>query len=144
MERTERPTAVIFDIDGTLALRREGDGERGPFDWARVGEDLPNGPIIRLAQQLSLTFNIIYMSGRDEVCRPQTVMWLESMGLAHGHLFMRTSGDYRKDSIVKKELYSSYVEPHYAVEFVVDDRDQVVKMWRELGLTCLQVAEGNF
>ena len=27
---------------------------------------------------------------------------------------------------------------------VLDDRNQVVKMWRENGLTCLQVAEGDF
>lgn len=141
MERTGKPPAVIFDIDGTLALRQE----RGPFDWSRVGEDLPNEPVVHLALSLGMMYSIIFLSGRDEICRPQTEMWLFAQELSSGCLFMRPQGDFRKDSIVKKELYHKYIEPHWDIQWVVDDRDQVVKMWREeLGLTCLQVAEGNF
>lgn len=135
--------AVIFDIDGTLALR----GDRGPFDWKRVGEDLPNGPVVRLAQwiQQNPYWITIYMSGRDGICREQTEMWLDAQGLYPDLLLMRNIGDNRKDSIVKEELYRTHVEPFWTVKFVVDDRDQVVRMWREeLGLTCLQVAYGDF
>lgn len=54
-------------------------------------------------------------------------------------------GDNRKDSIVKRELYEKYIEGKYLIRFVLDDRNQMVDMWRnELGLKCLQVAEGNF
>lgn len=60
-----KPKAAVFDIDGTLALR----GERRPFDWSRVGEDLPNEPIVELALRLRMTMEIIYLSGRDESCR---------------------------------------------------------------------------
>lgn len=145
MARAFKPRVVIFDVDGTLALRREGEGERGPFDWARVGEDLPNEPIVSLAQSVAAFQTVIVLSGREESCRKQTEMWLDVHRLNYRHLYMRASGDYRKDSVVKKEIYQKLIEPIYHVEYVVDDRDQVVNMWRnELGLTCLQVAEGDF
>lgn len=57
---------------------------------------------------------------------------------------MRKTGDYRKDCIVKEEIYRKDIEPIYDILFCVDDRKQVVDAWRELGLTCLQCAEGNF
>jgi hypothetical protein len=56
---------------------------------------------------------------------------------------MREAGDKCKDAIVKKELYETHIVPHYTVQFVLDDRDQAVAMWRDLGLTCLQVADGS-
>jgi hypothetical protein len=59
-------------------------------------------------------------------------------------LFMRGDDDYRPDEIVKRELYEENVLGNYDVVGVIDDRSKVVKMWRELGLTCLQVAEGAF
>ena len=57
---------------------------------------------------------------------------------------MRKEGDHRRDSIVKKEIYDTLIKDEFDVEFVLDDRQQVVDMWREIGLKCLQVAEGNF
>jgi adenylate cyclase class IV len=57
---------------------------------------------------------------------------------------MRKTGDNRPDNIVKKEIFDSNIKNNYYIEFVLDDRNKVVKMWRELGLTCLQVADGNF
>jgi hypothetical protein len=59
-------------------------------------------------------------------------------------LMMRKTGDKRKYSIVKKEIFNEHIKGKYCVDFVLDDRNQVVEMWRKLGLVCLQVAEGNF
>jgi hypothetical protein len=59
-------------------------------------------------------------------------------------LFMRKQHDNRADWIVKKELFVDEISNIYDVKFVLDDRQQVVDMWRSLGLTCFQVAEGNF
>lgn len=136
--------AILCDIDGTLAKMND----RSPFDWAKVGEDDVNLPIKKLLDLFNCPYSvyeIILMSGRDEVCRKQTELWLLLNGIHHGELFMRPAGDNRKDSIVKKELYEKHIKEKYEVLFVLDDRNQVVEMWRnELGLTCLQVAEGNF
>lgn len=59
-------------------------------------------------------------------------------------LHMREEGDMRQDSVVKEEIYRKEIEPRFNVHLVLDDRNQVVDMWRKLGLPCWQVAEGNF
>lgn len=134
--------AVIVDIDGTLALRT---GDRSPYDWHRVGEDEPNSVVVELVQVLDSRYRIILMSGRDESCRRQTEMWLDAQVVPFDELHMRAEKDNRKDSVVKEELYRKHVEGHYEVAFVLDDRAQVVRMWRDvLGLTVLQVADGDF
>ncbi|WP_341719829.1 hypothetical protein QQG74_09080 [Micromonospora sp. FIMYZ51] len=141
---TALPRAVLVDIDGTLALRT---GNRSPYHWHRVGEDDPNPAVMELVQTIAAAgqHHIILLSGRDEVCREQTVMWLDAQGVPFHELHMRGHKDNRKDSIIKAELYRTHIEGRYATAFVIDDRDQVVQMWRrELGLTCLQVAEGAF
>jgi len=144
--------AIIVDIDGTVAKM---DG-RGAFDWNRVGEDKPNSPIIDIVQRFAGSHIIIFMSGRDSVCREQTLAWLNDnvcrppylrfpITSNTSRLFMRPEGDMRKDSIVKRELFDTHVRDKFYIDFVLDDRDQVVEMWRnDLGLTCLQVDWGDF
>lgn len=141
--------AVIVDIDGTLALMGKGiEGRRGPHDLHRVGEDDPNEPVIDLVRDFrAVGYRIIFMSGRDEKCRAATESWLlHHVAAEPGEpLFMRDRGDNRDDAVVKRELYERHVAPYWAVRYVLDDRDRVVRMWRgELGLTVLQVAEGDF
>jgi hypothetical protein len=70
--------------------------------------------------------------------------WLKFYDIDYNQLIMRRTGDTRKDSIIKEEIFWEQIEPHYNVIAVFDDRDQVVKMWRSLGLKCLQVDYGNF
>jgi hypothetical protein len=139
--------AWIVDIDGTLALR----GDRSPYDWAKVGMDPPNKPVITVARALAARSSLIYMSGRMEQCREQTRQWLHTfvckdpLCMCAAPLLMRKDGDNRPDQIIKRELYERHVQGIYEVEGVLDDRDRVVRMWREdLGLTCLQVAYGDF
>ena len=57
---------------------------------------------------------------------------------------MRKEKDYRQDAIIKQEIYENEIEGKYNIHFVLDDRDQVVAMWRKKGLTCLQVDYGDF
>lgn len=57
---------------------------------------------------------------------------------------MRPAGDKRRDDIIKAEIFDQHIRGHHNILLVLDDRDSVVKMWRSMGLTCLQVAEGNF
>ena len=137
------PRAVLVDIDGTVALR----GTRSPFDETLVNEDRPNAAVIETVRALSKAgYLIVFLSGRTDACRQETGRWLlDHVNVPFHRLLMRASGDMRKDSVVKRELFDRHVRDAYDVACVLDDRDQVVRMWRgELGLTCLQVAEGNF
>jgi predicted kinase len=139
------PNAVLVDLDGTLARMVS----RGPFEWDKVGEDEPVSEVVDLVNVLDDSgAEIVFVSGRDGVCYEQTRTWLElhvGRWTRQAHLHMRAPGDMRKDAIVKEEIYRAKIEPFYNVWFVLDDRDQVVEMWRDdLGLRCLQVAPGNF
>jgi len=133
---------IICDIDGTLALRKG----RGPFEWARVGQDSVNKPIADLVtvyhHQAGVA--VLLVSGRDSVCQPETEQWLAENDIPYTALWMRPAGDTRKDTIVKAEIYKKHIKGQYNVLFVLDDRDQMVQAWRRLKLTCLQVAEGKF
>lgn len=137
---------VVVDLDGTMALNLSG---RGWFDWSKVGQDSPNEPVVDLVTTLlSHGYRIVFMSGRDEVCRTETEFWLRQV-LPNGYtgrwdLHMRAEGDNRSDDIVKYELFDQHIRGQVNVKFILDDRDKVVKMWRNLGLTCLQVAPGDF
>ena len=134
------PEAVIVDIDGTLAHM---DG-RSPYDWERVGEDLLDENLERVIRALYPKFQIIVMSGRSEDCRNITATWLTDMGVQYDELRMRPSRDNRPDTIVKYELFDEHVRGRFNVTCVFDDRDVVCALWRRMGLSCYQVAPGNF
>ncbi len=133
--------AIICDIDGTLAHHTD----RSPYAWHRVGEDLLDDAVKEVLGLYRPSHAVILLSGRDGVCRPETEAWLAQHNVKYDHLFMRAEGDNRKDNIIKRELFDELVKDNYQVTFVLDDRDQVVNMWRnELGLKVFQVAPGAF
>jgi predicted kinase len=136
------PKAVLADIDGTTALMCA----RSPFDETRVHEDRPNLPVITVIRAMAAAGNeVVFLSGRTDACRDATFEWLrEHLRIPFQGLYMRAAGDFRKDAVVKRELFDRHIRDRYDVTCVLDDRDQVVAAWRELGLTCLQVAPGNF
>lgn len=139
---TGAPEVVLVDIDGTVALMNG----RSPYDMTRVGEDLPNRAVISAVRAMHAAgYGVVYCSGRDDSARADTEAWLDlHVEVPYLALHMRRFGDARKDSVVKKEIFEAEIRDRYAVVGVFDDRMQVVRMWRELGLTVFQVAEGDF
>lgn len=136
------PDAFIFDIDGTLANM---EGVRGPFDWKNVGKDAPYHDVIEMANILCDAGNeIIVVSGRDAVCYPETYGWLVRHDVPFDKLLMRPEGSHAKDSVIKHDIFHRDIAPFYNVKGVFDDRDQVVKTWRSMGVRCYQVQPGNF
>lgn len=146
-----KPKAFICDIDGTVATH--GD-ERSHFDYTKVLGDRPNWPVIHVVQALISTeiWVPLFVSGREEFSRTDTLNWLDAYVFPgrraeYKHvfdLFMRPNKDYRKDFLIKNEILENQIAPKFWVEFAIDDRTQVVQMWRGVGLPCLQVADGSF
>lgn len=136
------PPAILCDLDGTLAILHN----RGPFDAKRCETDLLNIPVAEIVKTYhEKGVKIILMSGREDNARSQTMNWLSYNKIPYNALYMRTSGDNRKDAIIKKELYEKHVKGQFYVQLVLDDRNQVVDLWRlDLGLLCLQVNYGDF
>jgi len=136
------PDIYIFDIDGTLAHM---NGKRSPFDWNRVDvDDLDVTVASAFRDHMTLGHKIFVLSGRDEESREKTEEWLEFYGLKYEKLLMRKAGDFRKDNIVKEEIYNNYIKGHYNVRVIYDDRQQVVDMWRSLGMKVFQVEKADF
>jgi len=133
-----RPDIIICDLDGTLALLNG----RSPYDASTCEQDLVNEPVRSILQRSE--HKVILVSGREARYKPQTQAWLAKHNIEFLELHMRPTGDSRQDSIVKCEIYEGLILPTYNVMYVLDDRDQVVDMWRSQGLTCLQVNYGDF
>jgi len=90
--------------------------------------------------------DIVFVSGRSDECRASTVAWLLRYipSVRPANLYMRRAGDHRPDDIVKREILDQMRADGWRPVMAFDDRTRVVKMWREAGIPCAQVAEGNF
>lgn len=149
---------VIVDIDGTIS--KVGDRlkylKQKPVDWdsfyEACSDDEPIENIINLVKSLELQgYRIVYCTGRKESVREKTKEWIGQCMYVNqlvvpfdADLLMRPNGDYRYDTIVKPEQLGKAGVSLDDIAFVLEDRNSMVKKWRELGLTCLQVADGDF
>ncbi len=144
---------VIVDLDGTCsnAVNRQHlvDGSQKK-DWDKFydlcAEDEPHADIILLCDILGgRGFDLWLVTGRVERVRARTLAWLTRQGFPFFRaLLMRPDGDTRQDCILKAEIADSNGLTPDNTFLVLDDRDQVVRMWRERGFRCLQVANGAF
>lgn len=138
----DAPEIVLVDIDGTVALI----GDRDPYDMHTVGRDRPNEAVISAVRAMHAAgYGVVFCTGRDSRARHATEAWLAAhVGVPYLALHMRRFGDDRQDAVVKREIFEREVRDRFRVVGVFDDRMQVVRMWRALGLTVFQVAEGDF
>jgi predicted kinase len=138
---TTLPTAILCDLDGTMAKNVSG---RGFYDWKRVGEDdlvqTVHDTVVAL-HTLVIADEIIFMSGRDAVCRPETTEWLKRHNLPVDHLYMRPEGSMEEDSKVKLDLFNEHIRDKYRVVAVFDDRISVARLWHALGLPLFRVGD---
>jgi len=143
---------IVFDIDGTLAdiRHRRKYLDQDPPDWrkfnAAMGDDVPNEPIVGLYKTLwdSNHYELVLASGRSEKYRDITKQWLIWNQIPFKRLLMRAERDQRADYLVKQDIHDLIVADAKQICFVVDDRQQVVDMWRRNGVTCLQCDVGAF
>jgi hypothetical protein len=150
---------VIFDLDGTLAditKRREmSTKENGKIDWdifftpENIWFDTPNEPVIEMVKVLSQKNRIVIFSGRSKATKDETKRWLKKFEVPFDVIKMRpTSNEWKfmPDDELKQYWLDSLFpgDKKDNILCVFDDRQKVVDMWRSNGLTCMQVAEGNF
>ena len=143
---------ALVDIDGVLAdcshrlgHIRGGESLDWPAFFDAMDKDTPIWPVIDLVKSIRISYNICYLTGRPVSHRDLTLEWLRSYTLPLGMLVMRKTGDHRPDYVVKRELYEGIVIPFLGkADIVIEDRDQVVEMWRSLGITCLQPCKGSY
>ena len=151
-----KKNTIIFDLDGTLAdisIRKKLAIKMpsGVMDWdifldpTNIKLDVPNEPVVKIAQLFANdNFNIVIFSGRSDNTRDATLVWLIHNNVPFNKLVMRDRvRHFMPDNDFKKQLLDEHVDID-DVFLVVDDRQQVVDMWRSLGLKVFQVDEGDF
>lgn len=155
------PHWVIFDLDGTLAdithrlhhikpdpILNENNKNLAQPDWDAFNmdchKDEPKHHVLELLRMVQCYGkSTAIFSGRMETARERTIEWLRRHEIKYDVLEMRKSKDYRSDVEVKKEMFDKHFRTE-SVWFVVDDRDKVVELWRDLGLTCFQCNRGDY
>lgn len=148
MQTENENKVIVFDLDGTLA----NDNHRNhwlqmrPKRWTEYfkecHKDLPNTQVIKICNQLyRLGYWVVILTGRSDEVKYQTEKWLMQNNVHHSELIMRPEGLWIEDIEFKKDAIASYM---HRIQWAFDDRNRSVKMWRELGITCFQVAEGDF
>lgn len=136
-----KPRCIICDLDGTLAEI----SHRDPYDASKCEDDGLVKPVANVVKNyFDLGYRVFLFSGRSDAYVEQTRKFLDKHNVKYHKLVMRKDGDYRSDSIIKEEIFNEHVKDKYFVEFILDDRDQVVRQWRSMGLTVFQVAYGDF
>ena len=141
----------IFDIDGTIAdgsHREHLITRHTPKRWDDYFDlayrDRPVPHMQRIVRELAKTYTIAYVTGRVERLRDMTVAWLQEHQFPTGYLYMRGDGDHRNDDILKAEILAEIRRDNLEPVMAFEDRTRIVKMWRENGIPCAQVRDGDF
>ena len=160
-EDTIKTGAIICDLDGVLCDsqprqhkgfirgRIKYKGNKDKVDWSGFYKTIkvckPNYWCEDLLYRFR-DYQILIVTGRprEPIVYRDTMNWLRKWNIPRNKVFFRDEHDYREDNEVKKDIYNNFIKPNYDVLFVLEDRQQVVDMYRELGLTVLQCDEGNF
>jgi len=138
---------VVFDLDGTLAdcSQRIHHILKEKKDWDSFFKDcLSDKPIqhmIGLPKLFGTQYKVVIVTGRSDIAKEETEIWLKENDVYYDSLYMREQGDHTDDDVLKLKMVESFKEK---ILFVFEDRNRVVKMWRDAGIPCFHVAEGDF
>ena len=135
------PKAILVDLDGTVALLNG----RSPYTIKGIIDDLPNKPVVDLVQRYMKDHKVIFVTGREEAARVDTISWLAKHGFPHGTYQLHMRGPEPSDVVFKKMVFDTYIRGKYYVSLAIEDRTRVVNLYRhDIGITCLQCADGDF
>lgn len=152
--------AVIFDIDGTLSdvehrkhylpnwdkffAEMHNDPLNYPIGW--LADKLIHASLFQDADNNDPDFKVIVVTARPEQYREVTEKWFEKNLRWYAYIdaiYMRENNDFRNDFIVKAEILEKIIDDGYEPFLVIDDRPEVVDMWRSFGITTLQCASNE-
>lgn len=155
-----KSTTIICDLDGTMCniehrLHHVKHEIKKHNRWDLFNKEIVNDTVNEWCRELVMRFysasgngyrgkEIVLCSGRVDSSRKDTEEWLHKNGILYEHLFMRHRNDFRQDYIIKEVILDFEILTRYNVLFAIDDRKQVVDLWRRRGIVCLACAEGDF
>lgn len=137
-------TAIIFDMDGTLAdvssirhYLRSYDDSKGRivkhFD-AFHSESVnvpPHSHVVNAAQMAKvLGHDVLVVTARRHMWRHHTAWWLAMHDVPSDMLMMRGNEDHRPDYEVKKDMLET-ISKAYEVIHAWDDNPNIIRLWNE-------------
>lgn len=135
----------VFDLDGTLADINhrlhliKGERKDWPSFLRSCVSDGPKQWVIDLLNLCRKDGEILVLSGRSDEVEGYTRDWLKEHHVFYDYLAMRKQHDYRPDDLLKIEMLNDFLrDKDFKVQFIVDDRQRVVDMWRKNGFNVLQ------
>ncbi|MGW7340599.1 phosphatase domain-containing protein [Streptomyces sp. NPDC054808] len=143
MNDSDKAPVAVFDLDNTLAdtAHRQRFLERRPRDWdaffAAAPHDPPLAEGIALVRESAKECEIVYLTGRPERCRCDTLDWLAAHGLPEGAVHMRGNADRRPARRTKLEILRSLARTR-EVRVLVDDDELVCDDAERAGFTVLR------
>lgn len=142
--------ALIIDMDGTVALNETDRPWYGPGYEKRLHEDRVNEVLASVVYALfvdgDFANHLLFVSGRAEAGREATCEWIETnLGYVVDEdpvsLLMRKDKDNRSDVVVKTEIYNDHILGKFDVRLALDDKPELITLWRSLGIPAWQVNE---
>jgi hypothetical protein len=138
-----RPPLAVFDLDNTLAdtAHRQRFLERRPRDWdaffAAAPEDPPLAEGVALLLAHAEQCEVVYLTGRPERCRRDTLAWLAAQGLPEGRVHMRRNDDRRPARRTKLDVLERLARTR-EIRVLVDDDELVCTDAERAGFTVVR------
>ena len=141
----QKKNIVICDIDGTIANNDHRQHLLKNFkDWDKFFSQLHlDKPIYEIIDKVIGLNNkgkkIIFITGRPEKYREQTLKWLKNFFNFNFCLIMRSDDDLRSKVLIKEELFKLHFQQNEV--FIVFENDQdLINLWKKLDLNVFQVS----
>ncbi len=137
-------TAVIFDMDGTLAdvssirhhlTKYDNTKRRVIKHFNKFHAESVNVPahdhVVNAAQMAHmLGHEVLVVTARKHMWRNHTAWWLAMHEVPSDMLMMRGDEDNRKDYEVKKDMLDT-LRNAYDIIHAWDDNPSIIKLWQE-------------
>lgn len=140
------PHCILVDLDNTICWNVTGRPWYGDQAPDLMSKDVPIPPMIDLLNNYSGA--VIYLTGREaeEKTKNATLEWIKNNARFRENdlIIMRSDGDYEEGYVVKETLYNTYIKDKYFVDYVLEDSDKIVEMFRRKGLIVLQPYNTSF
>lgn len=118
---------AVIDLDGVVAdvRHRLRFVEARPKDWRSFFAAAPKDPVLeegrRVVEALAAVHDLVYLSGRPEFCREDTLDWLAEHGLPDAPVHMRPWGDHRPGRELKVDRLRDLARDREIAVLVDDD-----------------------
>lgn len=147
--------AIIVDIDNVLMDAREPDKTQPNVrtdreawrEWQpKMAECTTIQPMFDLVKSMiDFGYTVFLVTSREST---DTLIHITNLQIGilrfqGATLLMRAEDDNRPSPVVKRSLYESAIKGRYDVAFAIDDLEENIEMYKELGIKTLQFRYGD-